>query len=42
MDEYILLGLVAIIVLGILAQWLSWRLRISSGHRSRQSKKSKC
>lgn len=30
MDEYILLGLVAIIVLGILAQWLSWRLRISS------------
>ena len=30
MNEYILLGLAAIIVLGILAQWISWRFKIPS------------
>ena len=30
MNEYLLLGLAAIIVLGILAQWISWRFKIPS------------
>ena len=30
MNEYLLLGLAAIIVLGIIAQWLSWRFKIPS------------
>ena len=30
MSEYLLLGLAAIIVLGIIAQWLSWRFKIPS------------
>lgn len=30
MNEYLLLGLAAIVVLGILAQWLSWRFKIPS------------
>ncbi len=30
MNEYLLLGLAAIVVLGIIAQWLSWRFKIPS------------
>lgn len=30
MNEYLLLGLAAIIVLGVIAQWLSWRFKIPS------------
>jgi len=30
LNEYVLLGLAAIIVLGILAQWISWRFKIPS------------
>ena len=30
MNEYLLLGLAAIVILGILAQWISWRFKIPS------------